>query len=461
MAISISIIDSYRERLIKSKDEIEQKNGKSLAELYGEKEQRIADASQLKIPDRVPVTIQTGVFALKRVGLPLSSMYYDHTAFRIASLLTALEFDADTGGAGLFANSGRNMELLDTKNAAWPGGTLPPDTPYQFVEGEYMKPEEYDILLNDPSDFVFRYFLPRVYGVLAPLPKLPPFRDMIGGFGIQGMAQIFGSPEFREIGEIMVKVYEEQKRLNEETAEFNKEMVELGFPPEYIGAGGLGGMVMRGATTGNAGVGVGGAPFDTISDFLRGMKGTMLDMYRCPDKLLAACDKILEWRLAKAVPFNLDARGNPRRMFMALHRGSDGFMSTKDFEKFYWPTLKKAILATVELGCIASPFFEGIWDDRLEYLLELPKGKVVFHCEKTDVFRAKEILGDHMCIQGGMPPTLLQVGSPQDIEEHCKKLIKVVGKNGGLILGPGSAMDYAKPENVKAMVDTVKKYGQY
>ena len=146
---------------------------------------------------------------------------------------------------------------------------------------------------------------------------------------------------------------------------------------------------------------------------------------------------------------------------MALHRGSDGFMSIKDFERFYWPTLKKAILKTIELGCITAPFWEGIWDQRLEYLLDLPKGKFIFWCENTDIFRAKEILGDHCCIQGGMPPTILQVGSTQDVEEHTKKLIKIVGKNGGFILGPGSAMDYAKPENVRTMVETVKKYGKY
>ncbi|HEX9976068.1 MAG TPA: uroporphyrinogen decarboxylase family protein, partial [Dehalococcoidales bacterium] len=156
-----------------------------------------------------------------------------------------------------------------------------------------------------------------------------------------------------------------------------------------------------------------------------------------------------------------DAKGNRKRAGMPLHRGSQGFMSIPQFEKFYWPGLKKAILANIELGYIAAPFWEGIWDDRLEYLLELPKGKVVFHCELTDIFRAKEVLGDHMCIQGGVPPTILQTGSPQDIEELCKKLIKVVGKNGGFILGPGSAIDYAKSANIKAMVDSVKKYGWY
>ncbi len=459
MVIDAATRENLKKRIVKAKNDIEQKNGKSLSELFLEKEQRIADAAQLKVPDRVPVTIQTTVFAARYCGIPLSTMYYDHNAYRLASLLTALEFDADTSGVAMFANSGTIMELMGTRNAAWPGGTLPPDTPYQFVEGEYMKQNEYDILLNDPSDFVLRYYLPRVYGMLAPLPKLTPFRDMIGGLGMQFTAAMFASPEFRKIGEILVKINDEQTRLDREQAEFTREMIELGFPPEYVG--GDGGMVMRGGPGGGGGVGVGGAPFDMISDFLRGMKGAMLDMFQCPDKLLSACDKLFEWRRAGAVPFTPDERGNPRRLFMALHRGSDGFMSVANFEKFYWPTLKKAILTTIELGCIASPFFEGIWNKRLEYLLDFPKGKVVFHCELTDVFRAKEIIGDRMCIQGGVPPTILQAGTPQEVEAHCKKLINVVGKNGGLILGPGSAMDYAKPENVRAMIEAAKNYGRY
>ena len=460
MSIDGAVKDNLRKRIIKAKDNIEQKNGKSLKELIREKEQRIADAAQLKVPDRVPVTVQTNVFAARYAGIPLSAMYYDHNAYRMASLLTALDFDADTGGIGLFANSGTIMELLETRNAAWPGDTLPPDTPYQFVEGEYMKQDEYDIFLDDPSDFALRYYLPRVYGLLAPLPKLPPFRDAIGGFGIQGLAAIFASPEFREIGNVLIKVNEEQQRLNREQEEFNNEMIELGFPPEYIG-GGFGSAVMRGITGSGGGVPVGGAAFDMISDFLRGMRGAMLDIYQCPDKLLAACDRIFEWRLARARPFSPDANGNPPRIFMALHRGSDGFMSVKDFEKFYWPTLKKAIMATIDLGCIVSPFFEGIWNERLEYLLDFPRGKVVFHCELTDVFRAKEIIGDRMCIQGGVPPTILQAGTPEEVDAHCKKLIEIVGKGGGLILGPGSASDYARPENVRAMVEAARKYGQY
>ncbi len=115
----------------------------------------------------------------------------------------------------------------------------------------------------------------------------------------------------------------------------------------------------------------------------------------------------------------------------------------------------------VALGYTVTPFFEGIWDDRLEYLLDLPKGKVVFHCEKTDVFKAKQVIGRHLCIQGGVPPTILQTGSPQDVEAHCKRLIETVGKGGGFILSAGSVIDNATPANIRAMVDAVKKYGRY
>ena len=72
--------------------------------------------------------------------------------------------------------------------------------------------------------------------------------------------------------------------------------------------------------------------------------------------------------------------------------------------------------------------------------------------------RAKEVLGGHVCIMGNVPSSLLQIGSPQEVEDYCKNLIKVCGKGGGFILTNGSSIDEAKPANVKAMVDSVKKY---
>jgi len=433
-----------QKKVSRLKDEIEKKHGKTVGQLYAERQKRIYDTVMLRMPDRIPVGIQTGAFSCRYAGLPLSAMYYDHFTYWEACIDSVVDIDPDMGGMMLLGESGLLNELLDIRTQRWPGGNLPDDVPYQFVEGEYMKPEEYDLLLSDPSDFVIRYFLPRIYGALEPLAKLPPFRTMAGGGFLGGILGVLASPEFRALGEKIIQANAEQERIMKMMGGIGAIEAQLGYPSQF-----------------GFGMGIGGAPFDVISDFLRGMRGAMLDMYRCPDKLLAVCEMVQEWQFARATPAIPDAQGNPPRLFMALHRGSDGFMSKKQFEKFYWPGLKNTLIKAVDLGYIVAPVFEGVWDERLEYLLELPKGKVTFWSERTDIFRAKEVLGDHLCIQGGVPPTLLQAGSTQDVEEHCKKIIKTVGKNGGLLMFPTSAMDFAKPENVKAMVDTIQKYGAY
>jgi len=146
---------------------------------------------------------------------------------------------------------------------------------------------------------------------------------------------------------------------------------------------------------------------------------------------------------------------------MALHRGSDGFMSLKQFEKFYWPGLKTVVLSVIDAGQIPFIFFEGCWDQRLEYLRELPQGKILGLFDCTDLFKAKEIIGDTMCICGGIPASLLQTGPPEKIEDLVKRLIKEVGKDGGYIMGPSTVMDDAKPELVKVWVEATKKYGDY
>ena len=104
--------------------------------------------------------------------------------------------------------------------------------------------------------------------------------------------------------------------------------------------------------------------------------------------------------------------------------------------------------------------FDTDWSINLPYLRELPRGKCV--CEfdgLTNIFNAKEILRDHMCIMGDAPASLLSLGSAQDVEDYCKKLIDIVGQGGGYILSTGCVCPIdAKFENVKAMIDTGKSY---
>ena len=136
-------------------------------------------------------------------------------------------------------------------------------------------------------------------------------------------------------------------------------------------------------------------------------------------------------------------------------------MSEEAFERFYWPHCKKLLLTLIERGMTPCMFFEGNCDAKLEYLLELPKGSMLVRLDRTDIFKAKEILGGHLCLEGNVPVSLLQMGSVQEVEDYCKKLIDVVGKGGGFVLSPRSSTHLAKPENLKAMIDFTKEYGRY
>jgi uroporphyrinogen-III decarboxylase len=200
-------------------------------------------------------------------------------------------------------------------------------------------------------------------------------------------------------------------------------------------------------------------PFDLISDFLRSMRGTMLDMYQCPEKLLAAEDKIYPFILDSAIQ-TAQMSGNPI-IFIPLHRGSDGFMSIEQFEKFYWPYLKNIILDLIKAGLTPMPFFEGTYDQRLKYLAELPKGKILGMFDRSDLVKVKEVLKDTMCISGGMPIALLQTGTEETVKEQAKKMIDVVGKDGGFIMSSSTVLAEAKPELVKFWVDFTKEYGVY
>jgi len=413
---------------------------KTPEELYEERNQRVTDAIKLKIPDRVPVQASFVCFAARWSGITCAASYYDYDAWLEAYKKACLDFAPDVVYVEHFM-PGKAMEYLDVKQLKWPGHGVSPEHSYQFVEGEWMKADEYDAYLGDSSDYALRVLLPRTCGALEPLKMLPPLSSLGGGYwGPMALAEAMARPEVASAIKALQKAGREITKIRPKMAAFDSEIEKIGFPVW----GKIGG---------------GGAPFDAISDTLRGMRGSMMDIFEQPDKLLELIGLQLSRTLERiaAMP---KGDGNTRA-FMALHRGSDGFMSHKHFEKFYWPGLKKVIIALVDAGYLPCVFFEGDYTTRLEYLLELPKGKVLAHFDSTDIFKAKEILKGHMCFRGNVPASLLQAGTPQDVKDYVKKLIDVVGKGGGLIVSSRSSIDEVKPENLKAMIDFTKEYGVY
>jgi hypothetical protein len=399
---------------------------------YVERDNRVNEAIAMKIPDRVPIQLFVGYFAGRYCGIPFSSVYYDAEKWRAANIKTITELEPDVYWAQTASVSGKALEILGPLQIRWPGFGVSPNSSHQMIELEPMKAEDYEAFLSDPSDYIVRTFLPRVLESAAPMAKLPPFRSLLFSAGMAHYLANFTRPDMLGMLEKFRRAAELQAEWQSRDINFSEEMTAFGFP-SYTTP-----MMMAGAA------------FDAISDFLRGMRGSMLDMYRLPDKLLEACDMLCKQTIntIKALPAPKD------------DRGSDGFMSLPQFEKFYWPTLKKVLLALIDAGWTPCPFFEGTWDQRLEYLRELPKGKVLCHFAKTDPEKAKAILGGHLCFMIDVPGFILQAGTVSEVEDYCRNLIKVCGKDGGFIM-TATALDEASPENVKAMIDITKSYGRY
>jgi hypothetical protein len=412
--------------------------GKTGAQLLREREKRITDAIELRIPDRVPVLSAIGYFPAKYTGVPSSAAYYDYDAWLAAYQKTLRDFQPDLVFVQSFT-PGKALEILNPRQSRWPGYNLPQNVGHQSIEIDNMQGDEYDAFMLDPSDYMVRVHLSRVSEKLTGLANLPNLSGLTGAMGAEALAMAITSPEVSRALATLRKTGREMRKWKSRQAKFNKIIIDMGFPQYFQGAA--------------------MPPFDILSHSMRGMSGTMTDMFRRPEKMKQACEKILELSLARPMP--KPNKFGHTRMFMTNTRGSDDFMSTKQFDKFYWPTFKKLVMALIKRGATPCIFFEGNFTSRLEYLLEFPKGKLLARLDTTDIFKAKDVLKGHVCIEGNVPSSLLQAGTVQEVKNYCKKLIDVVGKGGGYILSPRSSTDEVKPENLKAMIDFSKEYGVY
>ena len=387
----------------------------------------------------LPLFFLQQLFPANYVGMTYKEAFYDLDKWLAANEKAIKDFDPDVYfflEAGVMS-PGRTYEILGHTQTKWPGGGVDENTSFQFVEKEYMKADEYDLFLDDPSDFLLRYYLPRTNKALEGLQMLAPLKGLIMGPSM--FAAQLNIPPVAAAFSALSEAGLEMARWTVGYQEFYKSMASKGYPLF------------------SAGISL--APFDLISDFLRGMRGIMLDMYRCPDKLIAAQEKVLPLLIGMAAGA-AHLSGNPR-IFIPLHRGADGFMSLEQFETFYWPFLKSLINALVDLGLTPCPFFEGVYDQRMHYLRELPQGKVFCFFDRSDLFKAKDVIGDVVCIGGGMPLSMLIAGSPEEIRELTRKHIEIVGKDGGFVMSASTSMDDAKPELVRAWVDAVHEFGVY
>lgn len=305
-----------------------------------------------------------------------------------------------------------------------------------------MKAEEYDAFISDPADWAVRVYLPRIFSELQAFSMLPPLGVLL--FGYFGMAQhlpLLNMPPLDSALQALRKGAKAQGEAVQEMLNSIQRMAELGFPPSPF---------FSGAHL--------SAPFDFMGDTLRGMKGIFLDVRRCPEKLLAAEERVIPIMLEAAIG-TCRLRHVPYA-FIPLHRGSDGFISQEVFERFYWPQLKTVILGLVAEKITPVVLWEGKWDQRLQYLSELPRGKTVGMFQSSDICKVKEVLGETMCIVGGMPVTMLIDSAPGEIREYTRKICAVAGRNGGFMMSTDiGEMEGCNPELIEVWVDATREFG--
>jgi hypothetical protein len=409
--------------------------------LYQAREKRVQNAIALRVPDRVPVMVLFGFFPARYAGFTTQEVMYDPEKMMVSQLKAMVDFqpDMDMNPYGT-RFLGPLLDALDFRQLKWPGRGVAPHLSYQYIEAEYMKAEEYDHFLLDPTDFMLRRYWPRISGALKGLEKLPPLHNIISYYmGLSTGLASFSFPEVREALDTLKIAGEKSMQVISYGRQFNQKAKELGFPLQY-------GALSQ-------------APYDTLSDFFRGMKGAMLDMYRQPEKVLAACEKLLPFMLEMAVNA-CRASGNPR-VFIPIHWGLDNFMSPDQFRKFFWPTLRALMVGLINEGLNPCPLWEGNCTSRLEIIKDVPSGKACYAFEATDMVKAKEILGDRVCIRGNVPLSILVTGTPASVRAYCKKLIDTAGRGGGYIMDASTGLDDAKPENVRAMFEFTREYGVY
>jgi len=407
------------------------------AAAYRKRATLIKDAIQLqKTPARIPICPSAGFFPVQYAGVSMYDAMYDYDILSQAWEKYCQDFTPDAYNAPTTIVPGKLLDILDFKLCKWPGRGVSKQQEYQYVEKEYMKADEYQDLIDDPTGYFMSVYFPRIFGNLKPLEKMPLLPIVNEIPCVPPAAIPFGTEEVQSTLKTLMQAGKETTRWLTAVRRINRSVMGKGYP------------AFSGGFT--------KAPFDVIGDTLRGTIGVMMDIYRHPQELMEACERLTPF-MVKAGVASCKATGHIMP-FIPLHKGADGFMSDEQFRTFYWPTLRKLIIGLIDEGCVPQLFAEGAYNQRLETICDVPKGKTVWWFDLTDMDRAKNTVGQVACIAGNVPVSLLCTATTDEVQAYCKNLLDVAGRDGGFIFSTGAGMQGAKAENVKAMIDFAKQY---
>ncbi len=405
------------------------------------REKRLNDAISLKRPDRVPIMpLNCLYYATRSAGISNKTAQQDYAKRFEHMRKVTIDLDLDAAPPVLNLTPTIFFEIMGVTDFKWPGGDLDDNMPNQYIEKEYLKTEEYDEYLSDPITFTWKKLWPRFSQTMALVQDLqfPLIHSVTTGWFLgQTLGQIVSQTPVMAFLKKMIELASEWPNYMNEMINHISLLGSAGFPISWI---------------------AGGFPaFDIVSHDLRGIKGTVKDMYRKPEKLSALLDFLIQMTI-HAARSHIQAFG-AKRFLLPILRGVDGFLSDEQFAKFYWPGFKALVDAMIEDGVTPLVWFEADCTTRLKYFSEFPRAKILAHFDIVDRKKTKKLIDGRMCFWGNVPSSLLIGGTPRQVEDDVKEIIDIFGDSGLILDGAVGIPDEARPENVYAMVETARKYG--
>ena len=397
--------------------------GIDTAELYAERFNRFVTALRNGTPDKVPIRPFAAEFTATYTGLSCQDVTHDYELAFQAMRRCASDFDWDAVPANMVYVWTGLTQAIGLKYYATPGIEISPNTAFQFLEppdGEaFMKADEYDELIADPTAFLLNTWLPRVAKDVCPLGTPATAANNLS-FLKGGMAMMAYFSAF--------------------PGAIDQLKTECG--------------------TVSAIAGIFKAPLDILGDKLRGYMGLTMDLLEQPEKVLAACEALMPHLLHVALATSDPDKNIPVGFWM--HRAGVPFVKQEHFDEINWPTLKPIIEALWAHGHQTMFYAEGNWDAHLEAFAELPDQSVLYHVDRGDIELAHQVLGKKFCLSGGIPNALLAYGTPEEVKARCKEVIDAVAGDGGYIMDASAIIQNdARVENMRAMTDFTREYGVY
>ena len=191
---------------------------------------------------------------------------------------------------------------------------------------------------------------------------------------------------------------------------------------------------------------------------LRGIENLLMDMVMDPGFVSALFERIVEYNLAVAeivMEYPVDA------IFFGDDWGQQKglIMGPGYWRQFIKPALKTMYRTIKDRGLYLCQHSCGdnyeVFGDLIEMGLDIYN---TFQPEIYDVEKVKREYGKDLSFYGGISTQqLLPFGSPEDVKRETRRMMEVMGKDGGYIVAPTHAMPSDIPvENMVAFLDVVR-----